>query len=165
MVFSLRATDVSMATIRMLLIMRGHRFLAPLIGFFEILLWVTAIGIVVRYLDSPAHVIGYAAGFATGNFVGLMIEERLALGMATIRTVVKEGGGELAGSLRLAGFGVTETLGQGRDGTVEVLYSVLPRKRVQQCLAMIEKGAPESFVVVDEPRSVRRGWLFPSKKK
>jgi uncharacterized protein YebE (UPF0316 family) len=164
-VFFLRVTDVSMATLRMLLIMRGHRFLAPLIGFFEILLWVTAIGIVVRHLDSPLHVVGYAAGFATGNYLGLLIEERLALGVATIRTVVRTGGAELALELRDAGFGVTETLGRGRDGTVEVLYSVLPRRRVGSCLSMIEERAPESFVVVDEPRTVRRGWLFPSKKK
>jgi uncharacterized protein YebE (UPF0316 family) len=164
-VFLLRATDVSMATIRMLMIMRGHRYLAPLIGFIEILLWVTAIGIVVQHLQSLPHVVGYAAGFATGNFLGLLIEERLALGTATIRTVVRQGGARLAEELREAGFGVTETLGRGRDGTVEVLYSVLPRRRVDRCLAVIDERAPESFVVVDEPRTVRRGWLFPARKK
>lgn len=164
-VFSLRATDVTLATFRMRMIMRGHRFVAPLIGFFEILLWVTAIGIVVNYLDSPLHVIGYAAGFATGNFLGLIIEERLALGLATIRTVVRAGGAELATALRDAGFGVTEMPGRGRDGTVEVLYAVLPRRRIEECLRLVERGAPDSFVVVDEPRTVRRGWLFPAKKK
>lgn len=164
-VYGLRVTDVSMATIRMLMIMRGHRFVAPLIGFFEILLWVTAVGIVVNHLNSPLHVVGYAAGFATGNFLGLLIEERLALGVATVRTVVREGGTELAEELRASGFGVTEILGRGRDGTVDVLYSVLPRRRVAQCLSVVEARAPESFVVVDEPRTVRRGWLFPSKKK
>ena len=164
-VFLLRVTDVSMATIRMLMIMRGRRLVAPLIGFFEILLWVTAVGIVVRHLSSPLHVIGYAAGFATGNFLGLLIEERLALGIATVRTVVRDGGAELAGELRGAGFGVTEIMGRGRDGAVDVLYSVLPRKRVNACLSAIESRAPEAFVVVDEPRTVRRGWLFPTKKK
>lgn len=164
-VFSLRLTDVSMATFRMRMIMRGHRLIAPLIGFFEILLWVTAIGIVVNYLDSPLHVIGYAAGFATGNFLGLLIDERLALGLSTLQTVVRSGGAELAGDLREAGFGVTEVDGRGKDGVVEVLYSVLPRKRVEECLALINARDPDSFVVVDEPRTVRRGWLFPAKKK
>ena len=164
-VFSLRVTDVSMATIRMLLIMRNRRFLAPLIGFVEILIWVTAIGIVVQHLQSPLHVIGYAAGFATGNFLGLLLEERLALGLATVRTVVRSGGVELASDLRDAGFGVTEMLGRGREGTVDVLYSVLPRRQVARCLTLIDRGAPDSFVVVDEPRRVRRGWQFPSKKK
>ncbi len=164
-VYLLRVTDVSMATIRMLLIMRNRRLLAPLIGFFEILIWVTAIGIVVQHLQSPLHVIAYAGGFATGNFVGLLLEEKLALGLATIRTVVRSGGAELATELRDAGFGVTEMLGRGREGTVDVLYSVLPRRQVDHCLELIDHGAPDSFVVVDEPRRVRRGWQFPAKKK
>ena len=164
-VYFLRATDVTMGTMRMLLIMRGHRLIAPLIGFVEILLWITAVGIVVRYLESPLHVVGYAAGFATGNYLGLRLEEKLALGVATIRTVVGEGGAHLASELRRTGFGVTETPGRGKDGPVEVLYSVLPRKRIERCLAVIDEYAPDAFVVVDEPRRVRRGWLFPSKKK
>ncbi len=164
-VFLLRVTDVSLATLRMLLIMRGHRILAPLIGFVEILIWVTAVGLVIQHLDSPLHVIGYAAGFATGIYIGLRIEERLALGLATIRTVVRTGGAELATTLRSAGFGVTEMPGMGRDGAVEVLHSVLPRRQVKRCIAAIDAGAPDSFVVVDEPRLVRRGWLFPAKKK
>lgn len=164
-VFMLRVTDVSMATIRMLLIMRNRRYLAPFIGFFEVLLWVAAIGIVVQHLTSPLHVIGYAAGFATGNFVGLRLEERLALGLATIRTVVRTGGAELADALREAGFGVTEMIGRGREGAVEVLYSVLPRRQVGRYLEIVDRGAPDSFVVVDEPRRVQRGWQFPARKK
>ncbi len=164
-VFFLRVTDVSMATLRMLLIMRNRRLLAPVIGFFEILIWVTAIGIVVQHLQSPLHVVGYAGGFAAGSFLGLLLEERLALGLATVRTVVRSGGGELSAELRDAGFGVTEMVGRGREGDVEVLYSVLPRRRVGQALELIDRGAPDSFVVVDEPRRVQRGWLYPMKKK
>ena len=164
-VFLLRATDVTMATVRMLLIVRGHRMLAPVIGFFEILIWVMAVGIVVQHLTSPLHVVGYAAGFATGNYLGLRLEGRLALGLATIRTMVRTGGAELAGELRDQGFGVTETLGRGREGTVEVLYSVIPRKDVHRALKVIDAHAPGSFVVVDEPRGVHRGWLFSRRKK
>ncbi|MDA0329406.1 MAG: DUF2179 domain-containing protein [Gemmatimonadetes bacterium] len=165
LVFVLRATDVTMATMRMLLIVRNHRIIAPIIGFFEILVWVAAIGIVVQHLNSPLHIIGYAAGFACGNYLGLLLEERLALGLATIRTVVRSGGPELAAELRDGGFGVTEMAGQGREGTVEVLYSVIPRRNVDRCLAIIDRGAPDSFVVVDEPRLIRRGWLYQKRKK
>ena len=154
-----------MATVRMLLIMRGRRLVAPFIGFIEILIWVTAIGIVVQHLNSPLHVVGYAAGFATGNYLGLRLEARIALGLATIRTVVRSGGAELATALRDEGFGVTEMIGRGREGNVEVLYSVIPRRSVERCLQMIDEGAPKSFVVVDEPRVVRRGWQFPQRKK
>ena len=164
-VFLLRATDVTMATMRMLLIVRGRRVLAPAIGFVEILIWVTAIGIVVQHLSSPMHVIGYAAGFAFGNYLGLRLEERLAIGLATVRAVVRSGGAELADALRAAGMGVTEMIGQGREGPVEVLYSVIQRRDISRCLAIIEAGSEGSFVVVDEPRLVRRGWQFPQRKR
>lgn len=164
-IFFLRMTDVSMATVRMLLMVRGRRMLVPLIGFVEILIWVVAIGTVVQHLDSPLHVVGYAAGFACGNLMGILLEERMALGLATVRTMVKDGGAELADALRDHGFGVTELLGQGRDGPVEVLYSVLPRKAVPECVGLINGASPESFVVVDEPRSVLRGWRYPQKKR
>ena len=164
-VFVLRATDVTMATVRMLLIVRGRRLLAPLLGFFEILVWVAAVGIVVQHLGSPLHVVGYAAGFACGNYLGILLEERLALGLATVRTVVRSGGVDLAAALREAGAGVTEMAGTGRDGAVEVLHSVVPRRAVARCLRIIEAGAPDAFVVVDEPRLVRRGWQFPARKR
>lgn len=81
------------------------------------------------------------------------------------RTVVRSGGAELSAALRDEGFGVTEMIGRGREGNVEVLYSVIPRRNVPRCLSLIDRGAPESFVVVDEPRLVRRGWPFPRRKK
>ena len=164
-IFFLRITDVSMATMRMLLIMRGQRVLAPVIGFFEVLIWVMAIGIVVQHLQSPLHVVGYAGGFAAGSYLGLLLEERMAFGLATVRTVVRTGGAALSAELRDAGFGVTEMVGRGREGEVEVLYSVLPRRRVARALELIERGAPDAFVVVDEPRRIRRGWLYPARKK
>lgn len=164
-IFGLRLCDVTLATTRMLLIMRGQRVLAPFIGFFEVLIWIVAVGTVVQHLDSPFHMVGYAAGFAAGTFVGLLLEERMALGLATVRTVVRDGGPELAAALRDEGFGVTEMLGRGREGPVEVLYSVIPRRGVERALGIIDRGAPDSFVVVDEPRTVHRGWLFSKRRK
>ncbi|MDH5761235.1 MAG: DUF2179 domain-containing protein [Gemmatimonadota bacterium] len=160
-IFCLRVTDVSMATVRVLLIVRNAKWLVPLIGFFEVSIWVFAVSAVVQNLASPLHVIGYAGGFATGNFVGMFLEERLALGLATVHTMVRHGGAEVAAALRDAGFAVTEMDGRGRDGAVEVLYSVIPRRRVPPYLHTVENMAPDSFLVVDEPRAVRRGFMFP----
>jgi uncharacterized protein YebE (UPF0316 family) len=164
-IFGLRIVDVSMGTVRVLLVVRNAKVLVPLIGFFEILIWISAVSGVVANLDSPLLMVGYAGGFATGNVIGLHIEERIALGLATVRTVVMEEGARVAGVLRQAGFGVTEMEGMGRDGPVEVLYSVIPRRHVQRFLAILDREAPRSFVVVDEPRGIRRGWMFPSRKK
>ncbi|GMV04102.1 MAG: hypothetical protein AMXMBFR53_03830 [Gemmatimonadota bacterium] len=161
LIFGLRVTDVSMATVRVLLIVRNAKWLVPIIGFFEVSLWVFAVSAVVQNLSSPFHLIGYAGGFATGNFVGMIIEERLALGLATMRTMVKQGGAELAAALREGGFAVTEQTGRGRDGEVEVLYSVISRRKVAPYIEVVERLAPDSFLVVDEPRLVRGGFMFP----
>ncbi len=158
-IFFFRITDVSLTTVRTLLIVRNAKLLVPLIGFFEVLVWLFAAGTVVQHMGNPYQVLGYSLGFAAGNVVGLYIEERLAFGLATVRTMVKSGGPTLAMDLREAGFGVTEQVGRGRDGAVEVLYSVIRRRRIPLFVQMVEQRAPESFVVVDEPRMVRRGWL------
>ena len=160
-IFMLRVTDVSMATVRTLLIVRNAKLLVPILGFFEVLIWIYAVGTVVQNLSSPWHLVGYAGGFATGNLVGLFIEERLALGLATVRTMVKSGGDTLAGTLREHGFAVTEQEGRGRDGPIHVLYSVIARRQVHPYVRTVDREAPDSFVVVDEPRAVRRGWMFP----
>src|SRR5690606_31834346 len=91
-IFCLRIVDVSLATLRMLLAVRGIKYVAPFIGFFEVLVWILAVGTAIRHLDSPLHLFGYAGGFATGTLVGLLIEERMAIGMATIRIVSRYGG-------------------------------------------------------------------------
>jgi uncharacterized protein YebE (UPF0316 family) len=164
-IFFLRISDVSLATIRMLLMVRNNKVLVPILAFFEVSIWVFAVATVVQHLSSPWHLLGYAGGYATGNVVGMLIEERLAIGLATVRTMVKEGGATLAASLRESGFAVTEMAGKGRDGNVEVLYSVIRRRRVTPYVRMVNTSAPDSFVVVEEPRGVHRGWLFPLRKK
>lgn len=160
-IFCLRVVDVSLDTLRVLLLVRNARWLVPIIAFFQVSIWVIAISAVVQNLYSPLYLVGYAGGFATGNFVGMLLEERLALGLATVRTMVKRGGAQLATALRDDGFAVTEMDGRGRDGPVEVLYSVISRRKVAPYISVVEHVAPDSFLVVDEPRAVRRGFMSP----
>jgi len=164
-IFGLRICDVSLATIRMLLSVRGVKYAAPFIGFFEVLIWITAVGTAIQHLDSPLHVMGYAAGFATGTLVGLMIEERMAIGMASIRVVSRHGGVELAEAMRELGFGVTEFSGQGREGTVEVVDAVIRRRDLPSAMKAIDFWDPEAFVTIQEPRAIRRGWLLQARRK
>jgi uncharacterized protein YebE (UPF0316 family) len=158
-IFALRIVDVSLSTVRILLAVRGHRKFVPFIGFFEVLIWVTAVGNAIRFLDSGWHLLGYAAGFSTGSFVGMKIEERLAIGYATIRVVSRYGGVELADALRELGFGVTEFSGQGRDGRVEVVYTVCLRRDISRVIGEVERWDPSAFITVEEPRAIRFGWL------
>jgi uncharacterized protein YebE (UPF0316 family) len=161
-IFCLRIVDVSMSTVRILLAVRGYKVVVPIIGFFEVLVWVFAVGNAIRFLDSGWHLLGYAGGFATGNIVGLLIEERLAIGYATIRIVSTHAGVEMADALRNIGFGVTEFAGQGRDGRVEVVYTVCMRRDIARVVDEIERWDRQAFITVEEPRDIRWGWMQSS---
>jgi uncharacterized protein YebE (UPF0316 family) len=158
-IFGLRIIDVSMSTVRIVLAVRGYKFVTPFIGFFEVLIWVFAVGNAIRFLDSPLHLLGYAGGFATGNVVGLLIEEKLAIGYATIRIVSTHVGVELADALRSLGFGVTEFSGQGRDGRVEVVYTVCKRRDALAVMREVDRWDPHAFITVEQPRDIRWGWM------
>jgi uncharacterized protein YebE (UPF0316 family) len=165
LIFSLRIVDVSLATLRMLLSIRGHKRIVPVIGFFEVLIWITAVGNAVKFLDSPVHLLGYAGGFATGSVVGLWIEEKMALGIAALRVMSRHGGVEIAEALRERGFGVTEFPAQGKDGRMEVVYAVLRRRDVPLALAQVSRWDADAFVTVEEPRAIHRGWMFDNRRK
>jgi uncharacterized protein YebE (UPF0316 family) len=144
---------------------RGLKHVAPFIGFFEVLVWIFAVGNAIRFLDSPLHLLGYAAGFATGTVVGMWLEERMAFGMATVRIISKYGGVELAEALRDRGFGVTEFSGHGREGRVEFVYAVLRRRDLPQVYHEVDVWDPAAFVTVEEPRAIHRGWMFGLRRK
>ena len=165
LIFCLRIVDVSLATLRMLLSIRGHKRIVPVIGFFEVLIWITAVGNAVKFLDSPVHLLGYAGGYATGTVVGLWIEEKMALGIAALRVMSRHGGVEIAEALRERGFGVTEFPAQGRDGRMEVVYAVLRRRDLPVALAQVSRWDDGAFVTVEEPRAIHRGWMFDSRRK
>lgn len=164
LIFALRICDVSLATVRMVLSVRGERLLPPLIGFVELLIWILAVGAAVRNLSSPWHVMGYAGGFSAGTYVGLWVERKLAIGLASLQVVTRTAGQTLADALRAEGFGVTRWTGEGKDGSVDVLSSSLRRRALPQALAIIDRIAPDSFVSIQDDRLLRRGWLMSRKR-
>jgi uncharacterized protein YebE (UPF0316 family) len=164
LIFLLRIVDVSMATVRVTSIVRGPRWLAPVIGFFEILIWVVAVGAAIQNLGSWLHVVGYAGGYATGTAVGMWVESRLALGWGVVRTISRGPAGRLAAALRDAGFGVTEQAGHGKSGPVDVLYAVVRRRQIPKVLDIIDEVEPESFVTVQADATVRRGLYAAGKR-
>lgn len=159
-IFGLRIVDVTLATLRMLLSMRDARRIVPLIGFFEALVWVLAVGTAIQNLHSVWHILGYSAGFAAGTLVGLWVEGKLAVGLATVRVICQTDGEEVADGLRDRGFGVTEFTGTGRRGRVEMIYTLVKRRQIRDVLRTVEALAPDAFISVEEPRTIRRGWLF-----
>jgi len=165
LIFCMRVVDVSLATVRMLLIMRNARVWAPIIGFFEVLIWLVAAGTAIQHLDSTWHLLGYAGGFAAGNLVGLLLEERLAFGFASVQVFTKAHGAELAESLRAFGHGVTQLTGRGREGPVDLVMSVVKRKDLPAISAVVQDLVPDSFVSVEAPTTIHRGWIFPKRRK
>lgn len=172
LIFSLRIVDVSMSMVRMLLAVRGHRMLAAGLGFVEVLIWVVAVGYALEHLGSPLHVVSYAAGFAAGNYVGIWLESKFALGMSVVHAVLSAAtpGDDapvpsVAHVLRDAGFAVTELHGRGRDQDVLMLNVVIPRRQVPHVVRLVEEGAPGAFVTVEDVRASHGGYLRPSNRK
>ena len=89
LIFFLRIGDVSLGTIRIIFVARGNKFIAPLLGFFEVFIWVIAISNIIQHLDNWVNYVAYAGGFAAGNFIGMLIEERLAVGVSLVRIITK----------------------------------------------------------------------------
>ncbi|NBC18039.1 MAG: DUF2179 domain-containing protein [Bacteroidetes bacterium] len=172
LIFGLRVVDVSMAIVRMIMAVRGYRALAAVIGFVEVLIWLFAAGAALQHLDSVYHVVGYAAGFAAGNYVGIWLENRFALGVNVVRAVCPapteanlEVRSPTADALREAGFAVTEIGGRGREQSVTILDVVVPRRRVNVVLDLVREHEPDAFVTVEEVRSMRGGYVRPGGRK
>ena len=128
LVFLARITDVTLGTLRIIFTSRGKRNIAPLLGFIEVFIWIVVVSQIVKSVNSITAYIGYAAGFAAGTYLGMKIEERLALGTLVLRIILPTGGDEMAASLRLAGYGVTIVNGEGSTGSVKLLYTVINAK-------------------------------------
>lgn len=165
LIFLLRIVDVSLATVRLLMSVRGRKLVAASLGFIEILIWITAVGTALQNMSSWMHVVAYSGGFAAGTFVGLTIEEKLAFGLAILWITSRHSGVELAEALRSMGFGVTQSTGQGREGAVQMLSTAVRRRDLRKVLKEIERWDPQAFVVVEEPKAIHRGWLFSQRRK
>ncbi len=152
-IFFARITDVSMGTLRMICIVRGHRALAVYLSFVEILVWVFAVSIVLAHLDRIANVVAYAGGFATGSALGMWIEGRLALGTQAVSFTSRGPAQAVAERLRFADNCVTTLTGRGRDGPVAICHAILPRKLTPMAIRMAREIDPDVVVTVEDVRT------------
>lgn len=146
-----RITDVSLGTLRTVCVVNGRKGLAWVLGFFEVLVWVIVVSKVIANLTHPAYVIAYAVGAATGSWVGITVEQRLAFGEQVVRIFSRKGR-EMAAKLRDGGWRVTEIDGRGRDGHVELLFIEVPRKDAMRVAQQARNVDPECYFVVDDIR-------------
>ncbi|MDR2938527.1 MAG: DUF2179 domain-containing protein [Prevotellaceae bacterium] len=162
LIFCARICDVTLGTLRIIFVSKGMKKVAPFFGFFEILIWIVVISQVMQHANNIVCYVAYAAGFATGNFFGMMIEERLALGVCVVRVITPKNGDELVGLLNDKGFGATLISGKGKVGAVSVIYSIVSRKSIESVEKIISKFDSSIFYVVEDVRVAKRG-IFPNK--
>lgn len=162
LIFLARICDVSIGTLRIILVGRGHKILAPLLGFFEVLVWLIAIQQIMQNLTNIVYYLAYAAGFAAGNFVGMLIEEKIALGILIIRIITNQSAEKLVEQLRDQDYGVTSIDAAGKTGPVNVLYTVIRRSDLKNIINLINNYHPNAFYSVEDVKLVREG-IFPSK--
>lgn len=160
LIFAARALDVSIGSVRVIFLARGRR-VAAILGFFEVLIWLVVITHIMQNLSNPVTYIAYAAGFATGTYVGILLEGKLALGKLLVRVITEEDATELSHCLRAAGHGVTSVEAQGAHGRVQLLHTVIRRKSIQDVVNAVTRLSPNAFISVDEVQSATRG-IFPA---
>jgi len=152
LIFGARICDVSIGTIRTMLVISGHRYISAALGFVEVTVWVLAVGGVLKYLGDDGNVfalIGYASGFAAGVLVGMWLEERLALGLRIVRIISTEQAVRLSDSLRAGGYRVTRVEGTGRTGPVEIAFLVIRRRQLRDLRAKLKAINPRAFLTVE----------------
>lgn len=152
-----RTADVTLGTIRIVFIARGDRVLAPLLGFFEVLIWLLAMTQIMQNLTNILNYLAFAGGFALGNYLGLIINDRLAMGHVMVRIITSEDTEPVLCKLSEARFGITVMGGQGASGYVQALFTVVKKKELPRLMALLNTIIPRAFITVEDVLRVQDG--------
>jgi uncharacterized protein YebE (UPF0316 family) len=151
LIFFARVCDVSLGTLRGVLAAKGYKSLVPIIGFFEVLIWLAAISRIFQNLnDNLLYYLAWAAGYSTGSYIGLVLEEKLALGLQVVRIITNQSCENLITAINNENFGLTIVDGQGTRGPVKLLFSTVKRKDVKRLVELINRHTPNSFYSIED---------------
>ncbi len=162
LIFIARICDVSIGTIRIVMVAKGQRLLAPILGFFEVLIWLLAISRIFDNLDNWVCYLAYGAGFATGNYVGMYIEEKLAMGIIKIQIITSKPADLLIEKLLVAGYGITHQDAKGGTENVSIIYSIIKRTELPKMAETIKTYNPNAFYSIEDVKFVSHG-IFTEK--
>ena len=160
LIFLCRIVDVSIGTIRIIYVARGMKLFAAVFGFFEILIWLIAITQIMQNLTNFVIYLTYAAGFSTGNYLGIFIENKLALGYLAVRIITQKGATELVEHLNEKDYSVTSIAARGLSGRVRLVYAIIKRKDLEEVISIVKEFNPNAFYAVEDVTSVSVN--FPS---
>ncbi|MEW5784162.1 MAG: DUF2179 domain-containing protein [Bacillota bacterium] len=164
-IFFSRIFDVSLGTLRIIYLTRGQSKLAAAIGFVEVMIYVVALSMVLGNLDRPLNVIIYGLGFAAGTYVGSLIEEKVAVGYVSVQVISMNNGGDLEGTLRSLGFGVTSVECYGKDGPHRILHILMKRKALPNFLKDLRVLDRQAFISIADTRKIMGGYFSRMKAK
>ncbi|NWF67892.1 MAG: DUF2179 domain-containing protein [Chloroflexi bacterium] len=158
-IFGLRVVNNMISTLRVVFITRQMKLVAAVMAFLEAWIFAVVISSVVQDLGNTWNLLAYCGGFAVGSYVGMWIESRFITSYMIVNVFVRERGHEIAQALRAQGFGVTETSGEGREGAVMILRSVITSRDVPRFSASVRELLPDAFIAIEEARAVQQGWI------
>lgn len=155
-----RIMDVTLGTLRIIFVSRGNRYVAPVLGFFEVLIWIVAISQLMQNVNNPINYVAYAFGFALGNYLGIKAEDKLAIGLLVVRLFVIESEDDIKRKIIEAGYGVTSIQAKGSTNDVTILFSVIKRKDLNNFISIITEGNPKIFYSVESAQDAHLG-IYP----
>ena len=159
LIFLSRVLDVSIGTMRLIFVSKGFKILAPMLGFFEVTIWLLAIGQIMQHLNNIMCYIAYGAGFAMGNYIGIVLEEKMSIGTVLIRVIPKLNTDKLIDFLREREFAVTTVDVEGMSGKVKMLLSIVNRKHTEAYIEAVNQFNPKAFYTIEDIGSVKEGYF------
>ena len=162
LIFFARIADVALGTIRIIFISKGKKYVAPFLGFIEMIIWILAITRIFENLNNWVCYLAFAAGFATGNFIGIVVEEKIALGVELIRIITRKEATNLIEALREKGYGLTYINAIGSQGEVGIIYSIIKRSDLKEFVEFMNRHNPNAFYTIEDIRLVNREVFTPA---
>lgn len=156
-IFFGRICDVTLGTLRIIFVSKGERNKAPIVGFFEVFIWVVIISQIFSHANSIVAYLAYAGGYAAGNYVGILVENKIAFGFQLFRVYTKKNGSELTQLLNTSGFGSTLIRGEGAVSEVDIIETVVSRKACAKVTDIIDTFDENAFYLVEDIRSKQKG--------
>lgn len=168
-IFIARICDVSIGTIRIIFVGKGYRLFATVLGFLEVFIWIVAVSQIMKHLNNIYYYFAWAGGFATGTYIGMLIEQKLSIGLVIVRIITSGDADELIYMLLKENYHLTSVDGEGQMGKVKIIFMVINRQKLNEVIEIVDKYNPKAFYSVEDVRSVRDGAVpkssYPAQKR
>ncbi|SRR6056297_1804142 len=164
LIFFARILDVSIGTIRMIFVSKGLKKIAPVLGFFEVFIWIVAIGEIMNGVTQWFYYLFYAGGFAAGTYVGMYLEEKLSVGKTLVRIITQKESGDLIEKFKEEGYKLTVADARGKKGEVKIIFIVINKKKLKKIVNIIQEFNPKAFYTIEDVRYVNEPIEFKQKK-